>query len=85
MFTLSKDNLTVVTGKDYHNALVAAPYASKINMPILLMDDDCSYSDKGYLFDKNILVIGKSFLTSSAGKVTENGLTYTWVQLKQIC
>ena len=82
MFTLSKDNLTVVTGKDYHNALVAAPYASKINMPILLMDDDCSYSNKEYIFDKNLLVIGKSFLTSNVGKITENGLTYTWGSVK---
>ncbi|AGY75313.1 cell wall-binding repeat-containing protein [Clostridium autoethanogenum] len=77
-FDSSLDKFTVVTGKDYHDALVAAPYASKLNQPILLMDDDCDDKIVKLALNKNLLVIGKSFLALDGKETTENGMTYTW-------
>lgn len=54
--------LTVATGKDYHNALVASVYASKENAPLMLFDSDCSSTTKDFLNNKSLTAVGNDDL-----------------------
>ncbi|MCT8975001.1 cell wall-binding repeat-containing protein [Clostridium sp. CX1] len=57
-FNSSPQSLTVATGKDYHNALVASVYASKENAPLMLFDNDCNSTIKGFLKNKSLIAVG---------------------------
>lgn len=81
-FGSDQDKLTLITGKDYHDALVAAPYAAKLKQPVMLMDDGADGVAKQFVLNKELLVIGKSFLTPPADEITENSLTYTWNEVR---
>jgi hypothetical protein len=57
-FGSSPQFLTVATGKDYHNALIASVYAGKENEPLMLFDSDCSSVTKDFLNNKSLTVVG---------------------------
>jgi hypothetical protein len=57
-FDSSLDKFTVVTGKDFHNALVASVYANKINHPLILVDNDSSSAIKSLVDNKDLLIVG---------------------------
>lgn len=57
-FNSSPQSLTVATGKDYHNALVASIYASKENAPLMLFDNDCNSTIKEFLKNKSLIAVG---------------------------
>jgi putative cell wall-binding protein len=57
-FNKDLNKFTLVTGKDYHDALVASPYANKVNYPVILMDMDCSVDTKNFVKDKDFIIVG---------------------------
>ncbi|OAA87782.1 cell wall-binding repeat-containing protein [Clostridium ljungdahlii] len=75
-FASSTEGLTLATGKDFHNALVASVLAGKMNYPLTLMDNDCSSTEKSFVENKNLIIVGDYGLT-----VDEPG--YTGSQIKQ--
>ena len=64
-FDSSLDKFTVVTGKDFHNALVASVYAEKIDHPLVLEDNDCSQTVKSLVKDKDLLIVGDFIVDST--------------------
>ncbi|MBV7276443.1 cell wall-binding repeat-containing protein [Clostridium sp. PL3] len=64
-FDSSLDKFTIVTGKDFHNALVASVYAEKIDHPLVLEDNDCSQTVKGLVKDKDLLIVGDFIVDST--------------------
>lgn len=64
-FDSSLDKFTVVTGKDFHNALVASVYAEKIDHPLVLEDNDCSQAVKSLVKDKDLLIVGDFIVDST--------------------
>lgn len=68
-FDSSLDKFTVVTGKDFHNALVASVYAEKIDHPLILADNDCSQAVKSLVKDKDLLIVGDYIVDGSTPNV----------------
>lgn len=57
-FDGSLDKFTVVTGQDFHNALVASVYAEKIDHPLILADNVYNQSVKSLINGKDLLIVG---------------------------
>ncbi|WPC42795.1 cell wall-binding repeat-containing protein [Clostridium sp. JS66] len=57
-FDGSLDKFTIVTGQDFHNALVASVYAEKIDHPLILADNAYNQSVKSLINGKDLLIVG---------------------------
>ncbi|MDW8801809.1 cell wall-binding repeat-containing protein [Clostridium sp. A1-XYC3] len=57
-FNKDGTKFTLVTAKDYHDALVASVYGSRINQPVMLMDNDSSVETKNFVKDKSFIIVG---------------------------
>ncbi|OAA87785.1 cell wall-binding repeat-containing protein [Clostridium ljungdahlii] len=80
-FDSSTEGLTLATGKDFHNALVASVLAGKMNYPLTLIDNDCSSTEKSFVENKNLIIVGDYGLAIDTPVVDAPG--HTGNQIKQ--